>query len=196
MVTASTWVAAYLTRIEEGHAELTDLDRRAGDGDFGTNLLGAARRTRAALHAGTPAFRALSEAFDDAGGTSGPLLGMWFHAFARALDEPITSAALSQAATNGLASIQAAAGARVGDNTMVDAMAPAAEALATPHPTADAALAAAAAAAHDGATSTIDLLGSKGRSSYVGEHARGVMDPGALAIAWFFEAATAQSETA
>ena len=53
-----------------------------------------------------------------------------------------------------------------------------------------AALREAAAAAHEGAASTEDLLARRGRASYVGEHARGVIDPGALTVAWFFDPAT------
>ncbi|WP_344682558.1 DAK2 domain-containing protein [Saccharopolyspora taberi] len=46
----------------------------------------------------------------------------------------------------------------------------------------------AAAAAQRGAESTAQLLARRGRASYVGEHARGVIDPGAVTVAVFFEA--------
>ena len=46
-----------------------------------------------------------------------------------------------------------------------------------------------AAAAEAGAESTRDLVASRGRASYVGDRARGVVDPGALVIAWLFRAA-------
>ena len=51
-----------------------------------------------------------------------------------------------------------------------------------------AALTAAATAAGAGADSTRDLLASRGRASYVGEVARGVLDPGAVTVALFFAA--------
>ena len=41
--------------------------------------------------------------------------------------------------------------------------------------------------------STRDTTASKGRASYVGENARGVVDPGALVTSWLFRAA-AQSQ--
>ncbi|KQP69718.1 hypothetical protein ASF40_16045 [Microbacterium sp. Leaf288] len=191
MVTAAAWVDGFIDRVHADHTVLTALDTRAGDGDFGDNLLSAAARARREREAGTPPFRALVQAFRDAGGTSGPLLGMWFRPFARELQDPVDAAALARAAREGLAAIQSAAGAQVGDNTMVDAMAPAADALADAADRgsdAPAALAAAARAAAEGAASTEGLLGRKGRSSYVGDHALGVADPGAVAIAWFFEA--------
>ena len=74
---------------------------------------------------------------------------------------------------------------------MVDAMAPAAAALASAHErgeTLAAALDEAAAAARAGAEGTAALLARRGRASYVGEASRGVEDPGAVAVALFFEA--------
>lgn len=191
MVSAQTWVHAYIARVVDGHEELNDLDRRAGDGDFGDNLLGIAQRTGQAMTDGTPAFAALAGACRAAGGTSGPLFGMWFRGFARDAGDPLTVALLAAAARDGLDSVRRAAGAQVGDNTMVDAMEPAVRALEAADGGVDAALAAAARAAQAGAESTRDLLGRRGRSSYVGDHARGVLDPGAVAVAWFFTAATA-----
>lgn len=93
---------------------------------------------------------------------------------------------------HGLDRIQALGGARVGDKTVVDAVSPAADAL-------DAAvrqgiplalaLRSAADAAAAGVKATRDAMAARGRASYVGEAARGVEDPGALVMSWFFEAA-------
>ena len=47
---------------------------------------------------------------------------------------------------------------------------------------------AAAAAAQQGAASTEEMVARRGRASYVGEVARGVLDPGALTVALFFAA--------
>lgn len=194
MVTADDWVRRYIARVVTGHEELTELDRRAGDGDFGDNLLGSVRRAEESLADGTPAFAALAGAFRAAGGTSGPLFGMWYRGFARIAGEPLTADAVASAARQGLDSVRRAAGAEVGDNTMVDAMAPAVAALEAAGGDVDGAVLAAAEAARAGAESTVGLLGRRGRSSYVGDHAKGVMDPGALAVAWFFEAAVPRAE--
>lgn len=80
-------------------------------------------------------------------------------------------------------------GAAPGDRTMVDALAPAADALhdARAEPLA-AALTAAADAAARGAQDTAGMTARRGRASYVGDAARDVVDPGALAVAWFFAA--------
>ncbi|GAA0323785.1 dihydroxyacetone kinase subunit DhaL [Actinoallomurus spadix] len=197
-IDARAWIERFIAEVERRGAELTELDRRAGDGDYGTNLTSAVRRATAGLEASgadTPeaVFTAVSNAFLNTGGTSGPLFGMWFREFAKALGAKITAKALSEAATNAAAVVQRLGKAEVGHKTMVDAMVPAARALAeAAERDADAttALRAAAAAAQEGAASTEDLLARRGRASYVGEHARGVVDPGALTVAWFFDAAT------
>jgi dihydroxyacetone kinase-like protein len=52
-------------------------------------------------------------------------------------------------------------------------------------------LAAAARAARTGAASTQELRARRGRSSYLGDVAVGVLDPGAVTVALFFESAPA-----
>jgi dihydroxyacetone kinase phosphoprotein-dependent L subunit len=194
------WLRAFAASFRAQRAELDDLDRRSGDGDFGTNLLAAIERgdadvagagAGAAQSAPGDAFAALAASFMGAGGTSGPLFGVWFRAFGRAATAAgrLDAAALATGAERGLDAVVKLGGAEPGDKTMVDAMAPAAAALA------DAAgdgllqaLAAAAAAAREGAEATVGLVARRGRASYVGEVARGVRDPGAVAVALFFEA--------
>jgi dihydroxyacetone kinase-like protein len=189
---ARAWIDGFLAAIDAHHAELGELDRRAGDGDFGSNLRAASRRIATALEQApddvSGPFAAASAGFMATGGTSGPLLGMWFRALARAGDDgpQLPLDALAGAAADGLASIQRLGGAAVGDKTMVDAFAPAAEALAAASAAGapiDQALAQAAAAAHAGAEATTELAAKRGRSSYVGDVARGVPDPGARAVA-------------
>ncbi|GAA0537026.1 dihydroxyacetone kinase subunit DhaL [Saccharopolyspora thermophila] len=192
------WIDRFIAAVERESSELTELDRKAGDGDYGTNLRSALRRTAANLDAEPSespraVFTAVSDAFLNTGGTSGPLFGMWFREFAKALGADVTTSALAEAATNAAAVVQRLGKAEVGHKTMVDAMVPAAQALAD---AADrgvdvhTALAEAARAARAGAASTEQLLARRGRASYVGENARGVVDPGALTVAMFFRAAT------
>jgi dihydroxyacetone kinase-like protein len=129
-----------------------------------------------------------------AGGSSGPLLAMWFRAFATATagSDEMDRRALAAAVADGLATVRRLGGASVGDKTMVDAMDPAAAALVRSlefEQAVEADLAGAAAAARAGAEASAELVARRGRASYVGELARGVRDPGAVAIALFFEAA-------
>ncbi|MFC7467741.1 DAK2 domain-containing protein [Actinomadura keratinilytica] len=78
-----------------------------------------------------------------------------------------------------------------GDKTLVDALTPAAEVLrATPAGTPpDQALAAAADAAWEGVRSTARLRARMGRSSYLGERAEGIPDPGAVGVGLLFASA-------
>lgn len=192
---ALAWFARFSESFASQQSALTDMDRLAGDGDFGTNITSALARAEEALpqpHDATAnaVFRAVSTGFLATGGTSGPLFGMFFREVASALREASGADALSRGVASGLARIQQLGGAKVGDRTMVDALAPTSEALtaeAEGERDAAQALRSAAEAARAGAESTETLLGSRGRASYVGELARGVLDPGAVTIALFFE---------
>ncbi|QXG76636.1 dihydroxyacetone kinase subunit L [Modestobacter sp. L9-4] len=190
---ARRWVDAFAADFETQRERLTELDRAAGDGDFGANLRSALRKVETRLAAdpqtARAVFGAVSDAFLDTGGTSGPLFGMWFRALSRALPEsdPADLTQLAEGVREGTATVQRLGGAEVGDKTMVDAMVPAAAAL-TDAAGAGHGLTAAAEAAESGAASTEELIARRGRASYVGEVARGVLDPGALAVALFFRA--------
>jgi dihydroxyacetone kinase-like protein len=194
------WIADFAAAFRAARAELDELDRLSGDGDFGSNLLSAIERVEDQLEASGAAsagdaFAALSTAFMHAGGTSGPLFGVWFREFGRASagTEELDVERLAIGAAKGLAAVQGLGGAAIGDKTMVDAMSPLAEALARGAAQSrelGADLAAAAAAARAGADATAELIARRGRASYVGEAARGVRDPGAEAVAMFFEAAS------
>ncbi|WP_207890794.1 dihydroxyacetone kinase family protein [Rhodococcus sp. Eu-32] len=190
----SEWVASWAQRVLDEEPALTELDRRAGDGDFGTNMVAALSQldltaVRETYSAPT-VFEAVSEAYlGHAGGTSGALFGIWFRQFYRTV-QSVDLASITAAARSGLDSITEIGGARVGDKTMVDAISPAVDALESATELTEG-LRAAAEAAAQGAESTEEITASRGRASYVGDAARGVVDPGALVIAWFFEAASA-----
>ena len=181
------WVDGMLATFAAQADRLGELDRMAGDGDFGQNLTSAFKRVRKELDAKPPVtygdwLTAVSRGFLGTGGTSGPLFGMFFRELARCAegDEP-TLAELAQGLAAGLATIQRYGKAEVGHKTMVDALAPAVGVL-TAEP-APGGLRDAAQAAIEGAQSTAAILAKRGRASYVGEVSRGVHDPGAVAMA-------------
>ncbi|MGZ8177263.1 dihydroxyacetone kinase family protein [Williamsia sp. SKLECPSW1] len=183
----SDWLSAFVGRVTESVDDLTDLDRQAGDGDFGTNMAAALRHFALPLRGhDDEVLRAISTSFlVRAGGTSGALFGVFFDEIARAAagsDDLVGT--LRTGVVEALRRIQELGGAQVGDNTLVDALSPAADALA-----AGSSLSVVASAAADGAESTRELVAARGRASYVGDRARGVVDPGALVVAWFFAAA-------
>jgi dihydroxyacetone kinase-like protein len=193
------WISRFTSAFAASRELLDDLDRQSGDGDFGTNLEGAMERVAAGLAdapAETPGavLGVVATAFMHTGGTSGPLFGMWFTQLSRAAGalSGVGLAELAAGAEAGLAGIQRLGGAQPGDKTMVDAMAPAVVALldaVAGGATLGAGLADAASAARAGADATAPMLARRGRASYVGEAARGVVDPGALTVVLFFESA-------
>lgn len=168
--------------------ELDALDAKVGDGDTGTTFATAARVVMADLDRlpladARELLQALSERLSRVmGGSSGALLAIFAAAAgARASEPPDWAAALGEGARR----MQEHGGAREGDRTMLDALAPAIAALASGGD-----LAAAAEAARAGAARTATMTSARaGRSSYVREDAlRGVADPGAVAVAAVFEA--------
>ncbi|MGW1280550.1 dihydroxyacetone kinase subunit DhaK [Streptomyces tsukubensis] len=169
------------------HPDLTELDQATGDGDFGDNFCGGvAAAVRLADQQGLTGTNALAETFRDrVGGSSGPLFGVLFTALAPGADRPTADIpALAGALRRALNRITAIGGACPGDCTLVDALAPAAEALAATAPAESGrAVTNAALAAIGGAHGTAVLTARRGRASYTGGHSEGVPDPGAVAVA-------------
>ncbi|WP_024802839.1 DAK2 domain-containing protein [Nocardia sp. BMG51109] len=199
------WVESLSATFRDRTDVLADLDRRSGDGDFGTNIATAMRRAQANIEGEAPQdytgwLTAVSRGFLGTGGTSGPLFGMFFRDLARCAEgsEP-TLAELSAGLSAGLATVQRYGKAEVGHKTMVDALGPAARTLESLVATETApaeALAATARAAVDGALSTAEMRAKRGRASYVGDVARGVLDPGAAAAALVLQSAAAAVDAA
>ena len=196
-------IRAFIQRFAEKVAahkdELTALDAAIGDADHGTNM---DRGLQAALErlpgeGAVPAdlLKAAAMALiSKVGGASGPLYGT---AFLRAAGAVAGKAALApgdvlalfQAA---LAGIQERGKAARGEKTMVDALAPAVDALEAALGRGAAlgeALAEAARAARAGSDATIPLVATKGRASYLGERSKGHRDPGSLSATLMMEAA-------
>ncbi|MET9480320.1 dihydroxyacetone kinase subunit DhaL [Streptomyces sp. NPDC006638] len=193
------WMRRFAASVSATEAELTALDQAAGDGDFGTNLMAGLDVTLRFLGdpptgPGDPAapLRAAATAFlDEVGGTSGPLFGLLFHEMAVAATEAgreLTVSALAAGAGAGLSAIRRVGEAAPGDKTLVDALVPACDALRSCDRKGDPreALSRAAAASWEGVRDTAGLRARRGRASYVGEHASGVPDPGAVGIALLF----------
>lgn len=169
-------------------ADLNALDAKAGDGDTGTTLGGAAQAIASQLDElpldDLPTLLSsigmtLSQVM---GGSSGVLLAIFF---AAAGEAAARGAGLQPALQAGLARMQQIGGAQLGDRTMVDALAPALQVLGE-------STAQAAEAARAGAVATASMTKARsGRASYVGaDRLLGNIDPGAEAVARVFEALT------
>ena len=165
--------------------DLNALDARSGDGDTGSTLATAARALedaigRLPLADLTQLYRAIGmELSQTMGGSSGVLLAIFFTA---AGDASARGSDTIDALKSGLARVREVGGANPGDRTMIDALAPALDALAD-------GLDAAAHAAREGADATARIGRAKaGRASYLAEEKLvGHNDPGAEAVARLFE---------
>ncbi|MBB1251070.1 dihydroxyacetone kinase subunit DhaK [Rhizobium sp. G21] len=165
--------------------DLNALDARSGDGDTGSTLAGAAKALvsamdRLPLSDHTQLLRAIGlELSQTMGGSSGVLLAIFF---AAAGDGASSGLPLREALKAGLLRMQEIGGARVGDRTMIDALAPALDAL-------EQGFAPAAEAARAGANHTATLVKAKaGRAAYINaRQLLGHADPGAEAVARLFE---------
>ncbi|MGA0715287.1 MAG: dihydroxyacetone kinase subunit DhaK [Gemmobacter sp.] len=165
--------------------DLNALDAKSGDGDTGSTLATAARALVAALDRlpladQTQLHRAIGQELSQTmGGSSGVLLAIFF---AAAGDASAGGHDLIGALRAGLDRIERVGGARPGDRTMIDALAPALGRLPE-------GIAAAAAAARAGADATAAITRARaGRASYLSEGSlAGHNDPGAEAVARLFE---------
>ncbi len=172
-------------------ADLNHLDLQAGDGDTGTTLATAARALidalgRLPLADHTQLYRAIGQELSQTmGGSSGVLLAIFF---AAAGDAASSGCSLKGALKTGLERMQEVGGARLGDRTLVDALAPALEGL-------DEGLLHAAHRARAGANRTAEMKeANAGRAAYVSsEQLIGNVDPGAEAVARLFEGVAADA---
>jgi len=166
-------------------ADLNALDAKSGDGDTGSTLAGAARALISALDRlpladPTQLYRAIgTELSQTMGGSSGVLLAIFF---AAAGDASAGGRDLVGAMQAGLERVMQVGGAKPGDRTMIDALAPALQAL-------PGGLAAASGAARSGADATAQMTRAKaGRASYLSQDKlAGHKDPGAEGVARLFD---------
>jgi phosphoenolpyruvate---glycerone phosphotransferase subunit DhaL len=190
---ARSWIKVAARLITENAHMLTDLDTAIGDGDHGENMMRGFKAIEKKLETGVPPhdladlFKLVGMALlASVGGAAGPLYGGFFLALSKACTgkENLNKAELGQALAEGLADIQRRGKAVAGDKTMVDALAPALQALRNfPDSDLEGALKTAAEQARRSAEDTVPLQAHKGRASYLGERSIGHQDPGATS-AW------------
>jgi phosphoenolpyruvate---glycerone phosphotransferase subunit DhaL len=199
----TAWVRDFAWVIGENAQYLTDLDAAIGDADHGINMARGMTAVIAALDESAPAdVAALCKQVGmtlvkSVGGASGPLYGTFFLRMASALGpvDAVDAQGFANALRAGVDGVVQRGHAEAEDKTMVDALAPALDAL-------DAALASGsgiAAALHDatvaaekGRDATQAMVARKGRASYLGQRSVGHLDPGATsAVMLINSAATA-----
>lgn len=193
------FLTAAAALIHERRDELTALDAAIGDADHGANLDRGFTAVMARLPSvadkdiGTVLKTTGMTIVSTVGGASGPLYGTAFVRAGMALADrhELSTEEVLLALEAALDGIVARGKAQRGEKTMVDALAPAIEALrvalAAGKPLGWA-LQVAADAAEAGAKATIPMLALKGRASYLGERSIGHQDPGATSTAYLLRA--------
>jgi dihydroxyacetone kinase-like protein len=184
------WLQSVAVVLEQNKDYLTELDAAIGDADHGINMNRGFQKVASQLPsvADTDIGNILKTVsmtlISSVGGASGPLYGTMFLRASTAVagkseltDEDMV--ALLQAAVDGVVQRGKA---NLGDKTMLDAVAPAANALrqaVANGASTQEALEQAVAAAGQGMKDTIGLVAKKGRASYLGDRSANHQDPGA-----------------
>ncbi|UWU26122.1 dihydroxyacetone kinase family protein (plasmid) [Rhizobium sp. CB3060] len=182
---------------------LTELDSITGDGDLGASMM---RGAEAILALPVEEFAdvasglmAMANAMRKAiGGSSGPFYATGLMRASRSLtglDQP-TAAQMAEAFAAAVQAVSDLGGAKPGDRTMIDALAPAAtsftDALASGK-SVDEAWNSAVAAGVAGAEATSSMRPRLGRASYLGDRALGYPDGGAVAVTIWLQAITVKA---
>jgi dihydroxyacetone kinase-like protein len=174
---------------------LTHADQAIGDGDHGIGMsrgFKAVKVKLAGLTANdgasiTQTLGSVGQALMlNIGGSSGAIFGTLFLSGSRAVSgDKLDAAGFAAFLQTGLEAVQKRGNAKVGDKTMVDALAPAAEAAqANAKGSLTDCLKASAQAAWDGMESTKAMVATLGRAKTLGERAIGHADPGAMSMAF------------
>lgn len=181
--------------IIDNETYLSELDGYVGDGDHGAT---AARGFRAVIDAlensDSPSPEEVfkltgSTLAKSMGGAIGPIFGSIFSGAAPLLDgSEVTLESYAKAMTSGLDFVKRIGGAKEGDRTLVDALAPYSASLnSSAEQNLDLAIALkqAAEAAEAGAESTKTMQATKGRARFLGEKSIGFRDAGASSFTCF-----------
>ncbi|TLU72015.1 dihydroxyacetone kinase subunit DhaL [Lichenicoccus roseus] len=178
------------TRMIENTDRLTEADQAVGDGDHGIGMRRGFTAARDKLEALEPAsvaevFKTVGTAvMAQTGGASGAVFGTLYRAGATACgDHALDAATFLAFLEQGLAAVQKRGGAVPGAKTMIDALAPAAEAARAAQADGLAAMIRAAAdAAQQGVQASRDMIATTGKARTLGERSLGHPDPGAISM--------------
>ena len=175
--------------------ELTEIDSRFGDADHGLTMSKIAKAISAAAGESEGGIQAM---LDDAamavmvlnGGSAVPLWNTWLDGLQEEAPEgnEIDTAGIQAIFAKALKALSDMSGAKVGDNTMMDALIPASQAIAAYSGSDEAGLFdAAAQAALQGAEASKQFVSKFGRAKSYGEQTIGTPDAGAASMAYFFQ---------
>ena len=171
-------------------SELESLDRAIGDGDHFHNMKrGSAtvvelKQELAPLTPDAALNKIAMKLLSTIGGASGPLIASFFMAMAKAEKEQGTDTPVKMAAAfaAGVDALKQRGKSDVGEKTMLDVLISVSQKfteLANQNAEPQAIYAALKIEAEKGMLATKDMVASKGRAAFLGERARGHIDPGA-----------------
>ncbi|MBV8542854.1 MAG: dihydroxyacetone kinase subunit L [Pseudonocardiales bacterium] len=194
------WVREFRRAVAANRDLLTRLDSAIGDADHGINMDRGLAVVVAELERHPPSHVSVllrdvgTTLMSAVGGASGALYGTFFLRMATAAGQQrsLEGPAFAQALRAGLEGVRRRGKAVAGDKTMVDALAPAVDALDVALAGGaglGAALRGAALAARAGRDATTPMLARRGRASFLGERSVGHQDPGATSAALLIAAA-------
>lgn len=182
-------IEAACAAISAHAGELTELDQAIGDGDHGINMkrgfdaIAEIADTLAGMEPAAALQKAGMTLVMKVGGASGPLYGSLLMAMGKAAGEkgpPEDAAAFAAMLEAGVEAVKARGKSDVGAKTMLDVLAPVAEAIrANPEQPCRAAREAADA----GLAATRGMQATRGRASFLGARSIGHLDPGARSSA-------------
>jgi len=172
-MSADQFFTALHRKFTNNLAHLNALDAAVGDGDHGSTMVrGLTKAVAADEGKRAKAFMRAS------GGASGTLFGLILIAIETYLD---SAADLTSGLATACDRICDLGEVKVGDKSMIDALAPAVTAMKSGD------LDAAISAARVGCDSTQPLVARRGRAQYVEQGGKGHIDPGAVSVVIFLE---------
>jgi len=166
--------------------ELTALDQAIGDGDHGLNM----KRGAQAIQAKLPEMESM--VLNDAlktmgktcvamiGGSSGPVFGTLLITLGKELPEKPSTGEVALALRASIEALTRLGKAQVGQKTLLDVLDPVQKVLAEGGPDL---LARVRQCGFDSAIATADMDATRGRSSFLGDRAKGHIDPGSRSMA-------------
>ncbi len=166
--------------------ELTALDQAIGDGDHGLNMKRGAQAIQS--RQGDMQGFGLNESLKSMGkicvavigGSSGPVFGTLLMTLGKELPANPTPADMARALRIGIEALTRLGKAEVGQKTLLDVLDPVQKVLAEGG---DNLLTRVRQCAFDSATATAQMDATRGRSSFLGDRAKGHVDPGSRSMA-------------
>lgn len=196
-------VYSLIKAIQDNKVYLSEIDGAIGDGDHGINMNKGftlcEKKLNGEICSLDFALKTLGRILlTEIGGSMGPIYGTFFRSMAKCcadkeeIDKGVFGEMLDSASTE----ISALAGAKLGDKTLFDCLAPAAIAFrkaVQEGETFTSALDIMSAAAEKGRDSTVDMVAKLGRAARLGERSRGVLDAGSASCCLILQTMAAEA---